>query len=241
MIRFPLVRTSVAGALIAALCAPAAFAQDSASYRSAPRRLAPKKPKVIPVAVAPVEAPAAALAPPVAPAAPAAPVTPPNPPVGGAEMDQARTIVENASAAPNLTTLVRLVQAADLVPTLSGPGPFTVFAPTDEAFGRLPAGTIDALAAPEYKPKLVEILTYHVVPGTITIEQLKAQITAGGGKAALTTVQGKPISATLTKNPAGDVLTLTSAIGNIGYIEIGDVRQSNGIVHVINGVLSPTP
>lgn len=169
-------------------------------------------------------------------AAAAAPMaTDANPSVGGAPMVASRTIVENASAAPNLSTLVAAVQAAGLVPTLSGPGPFTVFAPTNEAFGRLAPGTVDTLLKPENKATLVKVLTYHVVPGTVTSAQLKQRITAGGGTARLTTVEGEPLTATLT----GNVIQLTDVNGNKSYIETADVRQSNGMVHVVNGVVLP--
>ena len=159
-----------------------------------------------------------------------------NPTVGGAAMLSTRTIVDNASAAPNLTTLVAAVKAAGLVETLSGPGPFTVFAPTNDAFGRLAPGTVDSLLKPENKASLVKVLTYHVVPGNVSAAQLIEQIKAGNGSATLTTVAGQPITATMT----GNVVTLTSATGNKSYIEVADVRQSNGVVHVVNGVLVPT-
>ena len=178
----------------------------------------------------PAAAPAAQAA---APAAPAAAV--PNPDVGGAKMDAAKSIVANASAAPNLTTLVKAVQAADLTATLSGPGPFTVFAPTDEAFGRLAPGTVDTLLKPENKALLVKALTYHVVKGSLSAEQLKAQITAAGGKLTLTTVEGEPLVAEFVNN----AFSLTDVHGNKSYIEVPDVRQSNGIVHVVNGVVLP--
>jgi uncharacterized surface protein with fasciclin (FAS1) repeats len=177
---------------------------------------------------------------PAAPAAAATPAAPaaavPNPDVGGAKMDATKTIVANAAAAPNLTTLVKAVQAADLATTLSGTGPFTVFAPTNDAFGRLAPGTVDTLLKPESKALLTKALTYHVVPGTISAEQLKAQITAGGGKATLTTVEGEPLVAEFVNN----ALSLTDVHGNKSYVQVPDVRQSNGIVHVVNGVLLPT-
>lgn len=171
---------------------------------------------------------------PAAPAAPAAAATP-NPQVGGVAMDAAKTIADNAAAAPNLTTLVSALKAADLVTALSGPGPFTVFAPTNDAFGRLAAGTVDTLMKPENKATLVRVLNYHVVPGTITMEQLKQQMTAGGGTAKLTTVEGT----TLTVTDVNGAIQLTDVNGNKSYIEVPDVRQSNGVVHVVNGVLIP--
>lgn len=170
-----------------------------------------------------------------APAPTTAPAAAPNPKVGGVDMLDTRTIVDNASAAPNLTTLVAAVKAAGLVETLAGPGPFTVFAPTNDAFGRLAPGTVDALLKPESKPTLTKILTYHVVPGAISGLQLLDMIKAGGGKAVLTTVAGQPLTAELD----GGAVKLTDSNGNPAYVEIADVRQSNGVVHVINGVLIP--
>ena len=158
-----------------------------------------------------------------------------NPTVGGAPMIATKTIVENASAAPNLTTLVTAVKQAGLVDTLSGPGPFTVFAPTNDAFGRLAAGTVDTLMKPENKASLVKVLTYHVVPGNLSLEQLKAQITAGGGTATLTTVEGEPLKITME----GAAIVLTDINGNKSYVQTPDVKQSNGVVHVVNGVLVP--
>lgn len=181
------------------------------------------------VAVSAAEARAPQEAP--APAAAAAP----NPSVGGAAMDAAKPITENAAAAPNLTTLVKAVKAAGLDATLSGPGPFTVFAPTNDAFGRLAAGTVDTLMKPENKATLVKVLTYHVVPGIITLDQLKQKMTAGGGTTTLTTVEG----ATLTVTDLNGAIQLTDANGNKSYVEVPDVRQSNGVVHVVNGVLLP--
>lgn len=169
------------------------------------------------------------------PAAPAAAAAP-NPSIGGAAMDATKTIVANASAAPNLSTLVKAITAADLTATLSGPGPYTVFAPTDDAFTRLPPDTLAQLMKPENKALLAKVVNYHVVPGTIDFTQLKAQITAGNGTATLTTVAGQPLKVTITGN---NVVTLTSVNGNVSYLETPDVHQSNGIVHVVNGVLLP--
>ena len=159
-----------------------------------------------------------------------------NPTVGGAAMMSNKTIVQNASAAPNLTTLVAAVKAAGLVDTLSGPSPFTVFAPTNDAFGLLAPGTVDNLLKPENKAPLVKVLTYHVVPGSISSAQLAQMIKSGGGTATLTTVEGQPITATME----GSAVKLTSATGNISFVQTADVRQSNGMVHVVNGVLIPT-
>jgi uncharacterized surface protein with fasciclin (FAS1) repeats len=158
-----------------------------------------------------------------------------NPTVGGVPMMATRTIVDNASAAPNLSTLVAAVKAADLAATLSGPGPFTVFAPTNEAFARLAPGMVDTLLKPENKTSLVKVLSYHIVPGAITADDLRQRIAAGGGSATLTTVEGDPITATLV----GAIIALTDVNGNKSYVETADVRQSNGVVHVVNGVIVP--
>jgi uncharacterized surface protein with fasciclin (FAS1) repeats len=164
------------------------------------------------------------------------PATPANPSVGGAAMDAGQDIVTNASAAPNLSTLVAAVKAADLVATLQGAGPYTVFAPTDDAFAKLPAGTVDGLLKPEMKSDLAGLLTYHVVAGNVDAAALTQQIEAGGGSATLTTVQG----ATLTATPDGaGGITLTDAKGGTAKVTTADVRQSNGVVHVIDSVLMP--
>ena len=167
--------------------------------------------------------------------APAAPAAAANPMVGGVAMDATKPIAANASAAPNLSTLVKAVNAAGLATTLSGPGPFTVFAPTNEAFGRLTPGSVDSLMQPANKAALAKVLTYHVVPGTVTLDDLKAKVAAGNGKAVLTTVEGQPLSVEIQNN----VVSLTDASGNKSYVETADVRQSNGVVHVVNGVLLP--
>jgi len=159
----------------------------------------------------------------------------PNPSVGGAAMDATKPIPVNAAAAPNLSTLVKAVTAAGLVETLSGPGPFTVFAPTNDAFARLAPGTVDTLLKPANKATLTKVLTYHVVPGKITIAQLQAQATAAGGTTTLTTVEGEPLKVTVNNN----VIELSDVNGNKSYISTGDVMQSNGVVHVVNGVLLP--
>ena len=159
-----------------------------------------------------------------------------NPTVGGASMDAAKDIVTNASAAPNLSTLVAAVKAADLVSTLQGAGPFTVFAPTNDAFAKLPAGAVDGLLKPEMKADLAAVLTYHVVAGNVDAAALLQQIEAGGGKAILTTVQGAALTATPDGNGG---ITLTDAKGGTAKVTTADVRQSNGIVHVIDSVLMP--
>lgn len=162
--------------------------------------------------------------------------TPENPMVGGAAMNAGDNIVANAAAAPNLSTLVAAVTAAGLVETLQGAGPFTVFAPTNDAFGKLPAGAVEGLLKPEMKDALTGVLTYHVVAGNVDAAALMEQINAGGGKATLTTVQGATLTA--TTGGMGDV-TLTDAKGGTARVTTADVRQSNGIVHVIDAVLMP--
>lgn len=168
-------------------------------------------------------------------AVPNGPPAVPNPTVGGVTMTATRTIVDNASAAPNLSTLVTALKAAGLTATLSGTGPFTVFAPSNDAFGRLAPGMVDALLKPENKGSLAKLLTYHVVAGAITADDLRRRIAAGGGTATLTTMEGDPVTVTLV----GTVIALTDVDGNKSYIETADVRQSNGVVHVVNGVIVP--
>jgi uncharacterized surface protein with fasciclin (FAS1) repeats len=158
-----------------------------------------------------------------------------NPMVGGAEMYPTKNIIENAVNSTDNTTLVAAVKAAGLVDTLSGTGPFTVFAPTNEAFAKLPAGTVDNLLKPENKDQLVKILTYHVVADTVTAQELAAKIKAGGGKATLTTVSG----GTLTATTAGGKVMLTDEKGDMAIVTIANVMQSNGVIHVINTVLLP--
>ncbi|GAA0320502.1 fasciclin domain-containing protein [Sphingomonas oligophenolica] len=167
--------------------------------------------------------------------APAAAAAAPNPTVGGAAMDATKPIAENAAAAPNLTTLVSAAKSADLIATLSGPGPYTVFAPDNDAFGRLAPGTVDTLLKPANKASLAKVLTYHIVPGIITLDDLTQRMKAGGGSTTLTTVEGETLTVT---NPGGAIL-LTDVNGNKSYVETPDVRQSNGVVHVVNGVLIP--
>ncbi|SKB68924.1 Uncaracterized surface protein containing fasciclin (FAS1) repeats [Luteibacter sp. 22Crub2.1] len=155
--------------------------------------------------------------------------------VGGAAMYPTKNIVQNAVNSKDHTTLVAAVKAAGLVDTLSGPGPFTVFAPTNEAFNALPAGTVDTLVKPENKATLTKILTYHVVSGRYTASDLMALITKGNGKASLTTVQGEP----LTVMQSGKTLEVTDAKGGVAHVTIGDVLQSNGVIHVVDKVLTP--
>jgi uncharacterized surface protein with fasciclin (FAS1) repeats len=155
--------------------------------------------------------------------------------VGGAPMYSTKPIAENAVKAKNLTTLVAAVKAAGLVDTLAGPGPFTVFAPTNAAFDKLPPGTVDKLVEPSMKKQLTGILTYHVVPGTLTAKDLMAEIKAGGGKARLKTVQGDP----LTVSMKGKQILVMDEAGGTAEVQTADVLQSNGVVHVINHVLMP--
>ncbi len=158
-----------------------------------------------------------------------------NPMVGGAAMYETKNIVENAVNSKDHTTLVAAVQAAGLVDTLASPGPFTVFAPTNAAFGKLPAGTVDTLLKPENKGTLTAVLTYHVVPGTLTAADLAANAQANGGKATLATVQG----AKLTVWGKDGKWYVTDAKGGKAQITIADVKQSNGVIHVVDGVLLP--
>jgi uncharacterized surface protein with fasciclin (FAS1) repeats len=155
--------------------------------------------------------------------------------VGGAPMYPSKNIIQNAVNSKDNTTLVSAVKAAGLVDTLQGPGPFTVFAPTNAAFAQLPAGTVDSLLKPENKGELTTVLTYHVVPGRLTTSDLKDAIKDGGGEATLKTVQGEP----LTIMQKGRAFDITDSKGRTARITIADVLQSNGVIHVINKVLMP--
>ncbi len=158
-----------------------------------------------------------------------------NPMVGGAAMYPTKTIVENAVNSKDHTTLVAAVKAAGLVETLSGPGPFTVFAPTNAAFKKLPAGTVDTLLKPENKDQLTSVLTYHVVPGTITAADIAAKAKANGGTATYTTVQG----GTLSFKKVGTGWGIMDGKGHKGRITIANVMQSNGVIHVVDTVMLP--
>jgi uncharacterized surface protein with fasciclin (FAS1) repeats len=158
-----------------------------------------------------------------------------DPDVGGATMYPTKTIVENAANSPIHKTLVAAVKAAGLVDTLNSPGPFTVFAPTDDAFAKLPAGAVEMLVKPENKDTLVKILTYRVVAGKVSAKELEKMIQSGGGKATLKTVQGEDITATIS----GDKIILTDAKGGTATVTTADVFQSNGVIHVIDTVLMP--
>jgi uncharacterized surface protein with fasciclin (FAS1) repeats len=158
-----------------------------------------------------------------------------DPNVGGAAMYPTKNIIENAVNSKDHTTLVAAVKVAGLVDTLEGPGPFTVFAPTNEAFEKLPAGTVDTLLKPENKDQLVKILTYHVVAGRLTTKDLKRQIQASGGKAELKTASGGTLTATLE----GGRIVLTDEKGGTATITIANVIQSNGVIQVVDSVLLP--
>ena len=152
--------------------------------------------------------------------------------VGGAAMYPSKTIIQNAVNSKDHTTLVAAVKAAGLVDTLSGPGPFTVFAPTNAAFGKLPAGTVDSLVKPENKAALAKILTYHVVAGRMSAADLAARARMGG---SLTTVEGEPLKVS-ARNGA---VWLTDAKGGMARVTIPNVNQSNGVIHVVDAVLMP--
>jgi uncharacterized surface protein with fasciclin (FAS1) repeats len=158
-----------------------------------------------------------------------------DPMVGGAAMYPTKNIVENAMNSKDHTTLVAAVKAAGLVDTLEGTGPFTVFAPTNEAFSKLPAGTVDTLLKPENKEQLVKVLTYHVVPGKLAAADLVKQIKEGNGKAMLKTVNGE----TLTASLKGKSVIIIDEKGDTSIVTIADVYQSNGVIHVVDTVLLP--
>jgi uncharacterized surface protein with fasciclin (FAS1) repeats len=158
-----------------------------------------------------------------------------NPMVGGQEMFPTKNIIENAVNSADHTTLVAAVKAAGLVETLQGAGPFTVFAPTNEAFAKLPAGTVDTLLKPENKATLTKVLTYHVVAGKWSVADLKKQIKAGNGTAELTTVEGGKLWAT----EEGNQIMLKDEKGGVASVTIPNVFQSNGVIHVVDTVLMP--
>ena len=158
-----------------------------------------------------------------------------NPKVGGAAMYENKNIVENAMNSKDHTTLVAAVKAAGLVDTLKGPGPFTVFAPTNEAFAALPAGTVDTLLKPENKDQLVKILTAHVVAGKLSSADLMAKIKAHGGRYNFNAVSGDALTATLR----GGKIYIFDEAGGAAEVTIADVNQSNGVIHVVNDVLLP--
>lgn len=155
--------------------------------------------------------------------------------VGGAEMLPTKNIVENAMNSKDLTTLVAAIKEADLVSTLESRGPFTVFAPVDNAFAALPAGTVDNLLNPENRKMLTSILTYHVISGKFSAGDLMKRVQKENGKATMRTVQGKNLYFTMK----GGNLMITDSKGNMANITIADVNQSNGVIHVIDKVLMP--
>jgi len=156
--------------------------------------------------------------------------------VGGAAMYPSKNIIQNAVNSKDHTTLVAAVKAAGLVDTLQGSGPFTVFAPTNTAFGKLPAGTVEGLVKPENKATLTKILTYHVVPGRLTAASLMKSVKEGGGMAHLKTVEGEDL---MVKQAGPGKLSVTDAKGDVSWITIADVLQSNGVIHVVDTVLLP--
>ena len=156
--------------------------------------------------------------------------------VGGAPMYPSKNIIQNAVNSKDHTTLVAAVKAAGLVDTLQGSGPFTVFAPTNAAFAKLPAGTVDSLLKPQMKEKLVAVLTYHVLPGRLSVKDLWEASNKGGGKAKFKTVEGEE----LTVEFKGQVLTIRDFKGNASKVTVQNVFQSNGVIHVIDNVLMPS-
>ncbi|WP_027486661.1 fasciclin domain-containing protein [Allorhizobium undicola] len=158
-----------------------------------------------------------------------------NPMVGGAAMYENNNIVENAANSKDHTTLVAAVKAAGLVETLEGKGPFTVFAPTNEAFDKLPKGTVDTLLKPENKEKLTKVLTCHVVAADVMSSALAKMIKDDGGEHDVKTVGGCVLKA---KEKAGKI-TLTDEAGGVAHVTIADVKQSNGVIHVVDHVLLP--
>lgn len=159
-----------------------------------------------------------------------------NPMVGGAPMYRTKNIVENAMNSADHTTLVAAVKAAGLVETLQGKGPFTVFAPTNAAFEKLPAGTVEMLVRPENKATLTKVLTYHVVAGRYDSKKLMQLIRKGGGQAALKTVSGGTL---LARMNGMNGITLTDEKGGTSNVTTADVYQSNGVIHVVDTVVMP--
>src|SRR5882757_8094795 len=156
--------------------------------------------------------------------------------VGGAPMYPTKNIVQNAVNSKDHTTLVAAVKAAGLVDTLQGPGPFTVFAPTNAAFAKLPKGTVESLLRPEMKENLVAVLTYHVVPGRLSAKDLMDTAKQNGGRAKLKTVEGEE----LTVEAKANTLTIWDAKGGASKVTIQNVFQSNGVIHVVDSVLLPS-
>ena len=155
--------------------------------------------------------------------------------VGGAPMYPSKTIIENAVNSKDHTTLVAAIKAADLVETLQGDGPFTVFAPMNKAFEKLPKGTLETLLKPENKPALTAVLTYHVIPGKISAADFVEAVKNGGGKATYKTVEGEA----LTVQQDGRRLEIIDTKGDKAFVTIADVNQKNGVIHVVDTVLLP--
>lgn len=155
--------------------------------------------------------------------------------VGGAEMYPTWNIIQNASRSADHTQIVDLIKAADLVTTLSGEGPFTVFAPNNDAFSLFPDGAVEGMKQPQNKAILARILTYHVIPGKVTSKELIAMIEAGGGSAKLKTVEGTELTATIEQ----DQVKLVGNNSGTAFVTIADIEQSNGIIHSVNGVVVP--
>jgi uncharacterized surface protein with fasciclin (FAS1) repeats len=172
---------------------------------------------------------------PATPSTAAAPA-PAEPPVTPDQaMAPTRTILDNAAATPSLSSLVAAVRVSGLATTLAGPGPYTLFAPSNEAFGRLAPGVLEQLLQPANRDSLVRLLRFHMVPGMLGVAELQRRMAAGGGTARIMTVQGEPLTVTMTQS----VITLTDGGGNKSYIEAGDLAQANGVIHIVNGVLVP--
>ena len=168
--------------------------------------------------------------------APAAPDGGTTPPVSADQpMAPTRTILDNVAATPSLSSLVAAIRAASLSTTLAGPGPYTLFAPSNAAFARLAPGVQEQLLQPANHGSLVRLLRFHMLPGVVTISDLQQRIAAGGGTATIMTVQGEPLTLSMTQS----IITLSDASGNKSYIEAGDQRQANGMIHIVNGVLVP--
>jgi uncharacterized surface protein with fasciclin (FAS1) repeats len=212
--------------LTTALAAAPALAQTTPAAAPTP---APRATPAAPAASATPAAPAAS----ATPAAPAATATPAAPAAGTPVVSG--TIAAALPTIPNHATLVRLVTAAQLGAQLSGPGPFTLFAPNDTAFSRLPPGTLDTLTAPSNLAGLQTIVKNHVVAGSLTEAQIRQQIQAGGGRATIATLSGQPLTASLENN----VVLLTDAIGNKSFLDKADIKASNGIIHSTNGLSLP--
>ena len=183
---------------------------------------------------APVTRQAVSPAPPAIAAQPAAIATA-NPPIGAVTLRSDTTLGAGVALAPRLATLSQALTAAGLLETLNAPGAFTLFAPVEEAFGRLAPGTAAVLLKPENGASLTKLLQLHLVPGRLTSADLVSRVQAGGGRATLTTLAGETLILTLT----GSVVTLADAGGNLSYVEVADIRQANGVLHVVNGVLIP--